>query len=241
MHRRLRHLNPRFAGADSYYDTRYLSGYSNNDYVPTWPDKTGNGRNAVSTGTSTADPVYITNAQAGQPCLRSTSANSTRLNITNGVDYTDKVSFIGILKDNNVSRSLLFGGGYRTFVSQPDDSMFGGNGPSNLFYMQNDNNFGGVTVTNITVTNVATYIGSRSVSGFYNVYQNGVSKFSNTTSFGGNQIGAQHIFCRSTGASTFLYSDGDFYYGATFPTDLSAPLGRRLAIAAAMSFKIGYN
>jgi hypothetical protein len=241
MHRRLRHLNPRFAGADSYYDTRYLTGYSNNDPVSVWSDVAGKGRDAIGTGTTSANPVYKTNVQAGQPCLRSTSANFTRLDVLDGIDYNDKVTFIGILKDNNVSRSILFGGGWRSDVGQANDSTFGGSGPTNQFFFQNDNFFGGVTLSGITVTNVSTYIGTRSVAGYYEVYQDGVNKFSNTTSFGGNIIAAKHLFCRSTGATTFLHSDGDFFYGATFPTNLTVPLSRRLAIAAAMSFKVRYN
>lgn len=231
MHRRLRHLNPAHAGADAYYDTRYITGVSNNSAVDTWADKTKNGRNA--TGTGTQRPTYITPAQAGQPCLRATQIDQTRMTITSYPTYTGVCSMISVIKTTGVSpRAIFFGGG-----DVSAQSTFFGDSPP--YFLWRDETDQGLTVLVTIPSTPETWVGVRSGTGAdqSEVWQNGISI--GTAAISSSLI-PKNLFMRQYQGGG-QYSIGDFYYGAIFPTALSRPLYRRLGISAAISFKIGFN
>lgn len=68
MRARQRHLNPGHLGMACAFDSRFISGLSNNDPVTTWTDRTSNARNATQ-ATSTKKPTYKTGELNGNPGL----------------------------------------------------------------------------------------------------------------------------------------------------------------------------
>jgi hypothetical protein len=67
MRARHRHFNMRDAGAIASYDSRFISGLSNNDPVDTWNDRTRSANNATQTGGDR--PIYTISAINGLPAL----------------------------------------------------------------------------------------------------------------------------------------------------------------------------
>jgi len=68
MRARHRHLNPGHLGMACAFDSRFISGLSNNDPVDTWTDRTSNGRNATQ-ATAAKKPTYKTGELNGNPGL----------------------------------------------------------------------------------------------------------------------------------------------------------------------------
>ena len=68
MRARQRHLNPGHLGMACAFDSRFISGLSNNDSVDTWTDRTSNGRNATQ-ATAAKKPTYKTEELNGNPAL----------------------------------------------------------------------------------------------------------------------------------------------------------------------------
>ena len=73
MHRRARHFNAKDVGASGVYDTRFISGLSNNDTVSTWSSRTGT--NNATQSVLANRPIYITNRLNGNPVVQFDGSN----------------------------------------------------------------------------------------------------------------------------------------------------------------------
>lgn len=66
----LKGFNPaKLGGIELWFDARDIAGLSDGDGVATWPDKSGNGRDATQ-ATASLRPTYKTGIQNGQPIVR---------------------------------------------------------------------------------------------------------------------------------------------------------------------------
>lgn len=83
-HRRVRHFNPRDAGAAMAVDSRFGFALNDGDAVSTWEDRTNNNNDV--TGSSTTRPLWKTAIQGGQPALLFDGSN----------DYMDMAGMSGL-------------------------------------------------------------------------------------------------------------------------------------------------
>ncbi len=73
MRARQRHFNAKDIGASGVYDSRYISGLSNNDVLGTWSSRTGT--NNATQSTEASKPTYKTNQLNGNPVVEFDGSN----------------------------------------------------------------------------------------------------------------------------------------------------------------------
>lgn len=116
MHRRSRHLNPRFAGASLVLDARHIN-QANNTALDVWPDKSGNGNNASKYSTA---PTFKTGQQGGQPVV--SFINQGGMTCTSGLGgSTSQITIIAALKSFSYNGNAGGGGG---IISQGANNVF---------------------------------------------------------------------------------------------------------------------
>lgn len=215
--RRARHLNPSAAGATLALDSRFISGLSDGDPVSTWSDRSGNGNNATGSGSSR--PTFETNEQGGNPIVRFDGAD----------DFMDSA----LVASQPLTVLIL----WKEHTDIAFDLPFYSTSPA-----------GGVILGSVSdVADVYAGIGLLVGSvpfGSYNILTGVVNGASSESWLNGVQVttgdaGSQGINTIKLGNNySGSYFPDNIATVAVFPSNLSAPLHRRLSHAAAFSFKI---
>lgn len=238
MRARQRHFNPRDAGANLVYDSRRISGLSNNDPVSTWPDISRNAYDA--TGTSTARPLYITQVQGGNPALRFDGSND-QLSIPSGPSLSTTAGF----NVQVVIKQTAFNTQYPNILdfktNETNNWVFGfSNQPAyQWILMGSDGNFARLrwnttANTNTNILNVKYNGSGSSTAANWNLIFNGLSQtLTSADAFAPNSSGA------GIGAEqNNNWNNADYYHISLINAEASESLRKRLNHASAYSFKI---
>ncbi len=111
------------------FESDQITGLSDGDLISTWPDISGNGRNA--TGVSTTRPTYKTNILNGQPVARFSGAADIRMT-TPAISAISMPTTIFVVASHTASSfSQIFDGlgtsnRHALFASTSDMEMFAG-------------------------------------------------------------------------------------------------------------------
>ncbi len=241
MHRRVRHLNPRFAGASLVLDARYIN-EANNTAIATWPDISGSGNNATQ-ATSGKRPIFKTGLQGGQPVVTFSTGGMVCSSGLGGATS----QFIVILALKSYNYNGTAGGGM--LISQGSvfttDFLLGRT--STLYFFEYDagTNGGG----NLTAPGAGNQIhtvvynggGAANADRLRFIY-NGIQQtltFDYTVPASLNPAGAYHIGQYAVSQNdTAWYYNGDMCSLLLIKQDISSSLRKRLEQSQALSFKI---
>lgn len=251
MHRRARHLNPRFLGANLFLDARYITGLSDGNSISTWPDKGPNAWDA-SQATTSQQPTYKTSIQGGNPVARFDGGDGIYrvVNLTpNGLgtltmvvlaSFTNNTSLMcpfdakrltaaehSIAVEQNTTSTA--GSKYGFFASGSGlDSDISTSSGMKIFSVDCTFSPAGATITSNTNYRINGATGTLTL-------KSGAGTYSNQLGVGGYMVGARmnSSFPR---AGTEL--NGDVASVAVAETRLTTPCIKRLEHAAAMSYKI---
>ena len=238
MRARHRHFNPRDAGANLVYDSRRISGLSNNDPVSTWNDISKNAYDA--TGTSTARPLYITQVQGGNPALRFDGSND-QLSIPSGPSLSTTAGFnvqvvIKQTAFNTQYPNIL---DFKTNETNNWTFAFSNQSPYQWILMGSAGNFARLrwnttANTNTNILNVRYNGSGSSTAANWNLIFNGLSQtLTSASSFAPNSSDA------SIGAEqNNSWNNADYYHISLINAEAHESLRKRLNHAAAYSFKI---
>ena len=242
MRARHRHFNPRDAGASVVYDSRRISGLSNNDPVSTWPDISRNNYNATQTGT--ARPTFKTAQQGGNPTLNFDGSNDNleiplgpALNTAQGhfVSSVAKYDSTAAIYPVLFSVKTNFANNYILFFGASGDSAY--RWPS----IGSDSNFARLRWDSATNGNnniwTLTYNGAGSLTnGNYKLFFNSDEKPLTASGSYGSVTGTARLGAYLTSPSGFL--KGDIYNFTIIQNEISNSLRKRCDHASAYSFKI---
>lgn len=250
MHRRARHLNPRFLGATLFLDARYITGLSDGNSIATWPDKGPNAWDA-SQATATSQPTYKTSIQGGNPVARFDGGdNIFRVqNLTPGQQGVLTMIVLASF-NNNTSKMCAFDAKRRTSVD------------NNIAIEQNTDGtagsrYGLYTSASGLDSDISTSSGMKIFS-VDCLFTNGTTVASNTnyringvpatltlktgagTYFGQTGVGGYMLGSRMNSSFPTAGTEltGDIASVAVTETRLSTPCIKRLEQAASLSYKI---
>jgi hypothetical protein len=247
MRARHRHFNPRDAGANLVYDSRRVTGLSDNDPVDTWPDISRNAYDA--TQTSTARPLYRTANQGGNPALRFDGVNDwMEIPVGPAVSTTAGHEVQVVIKQISFVSAPV----YPTIVD------FKSNVTQNWYVFYSNENaykwicFGGQNTwtrlrwdnaanTNCNIINV-NYNGSGAgTDANFKLFFNGTDRTLGASgAFAGNSsTGSMAVEALGLGYPT--WNNADYYQIALINSASSDSLRKRLNHHAAFSFKISCN
>lgn len=226
MTRRARHLNARHAGAGLVLDSRRISGLVDGDPVSTWSDASGNSRDG--TNTLTARPTYKTAIQGGQPVVRFDGSNDY-LSVASPFTFTADAFSLMVYKRTSTGTLMSPLCGSTSSTSYP------------VFEYSNNTLY----ITSTTAQALSGGIGAawrvtETTAGpttSLSIKMNG-----STVTLGGFSYPSSLHNMSVVGARLpSEFSNGDIALITVIRLSISSSLKRRLAQAAAFSFKIKYQ
>ena len=240
MRARVRHFQPKDAGANLVLDARYIS-QSNGTAVSSWSDRSGNAYNADQ-ATAARQPIYETAGIGGQGAVKFDGGDV--LEIASG--YTNLLS-----GDNTYSVMLITN--LSSFSNQPvilgqSPSFFFeyGNMTSVYYYYGQSSDFRTYGTSNTVMATNTSYIASftKTAATSGTLYVNGTAQTSFTNSGGGlittPSASAGLILGGYTNVAGFAIS-GYIPLALFFKTELSDSMRKRVDHFAARSWKFSCN
>lgn len=226
MHRRARHLNPKHAGASIVLDSRRISGLVDGDPVSTWSDASGNSHDG--TNTLTARPTYKTAIQGGQPVVRFDGSNDY-LSVASPFTFAADAFSVLVYKRLTTGHIMVPICGANNQTSYP------------IFEYSNNTLYVASTTTNMLSGGIGVaWRVSETTAGpttSLAVRMNGA-----TVTPGGYSYPSSPNNMTVVGARLPAeFSNGDIALITVIRLSISSSLKRRLAQAAAFSFKIKYQ
>jgi hypothetical protein len=247
MRARHRHLNARDLGAKLVLDARYVT-EANNDPVSTWADRSGNSRDATSSGTNRPLMSVSNSNFGGSSALTFASVPNRRMAITSGLDLFRALagaSYLVCWRQNvsNATQRCIFFAATNTagftrmglFSTSSFIAVARNTETSSAFSVT-----GGSPSTNANVTALVANFASSPIELFNNgasIGTQAVSPTGNTPNTNSASINIGVIAVPSFNN----HHDGEIARIEAFQSALSASQRKRLEHAAAYSFKISCN
>lgn len=242
MRARHRHFNPKSAGASLALDTRYIN-ESDNTTIQTWPDRSGNGRDATQ-ATSTNRATFRSAIQGGNGILRFDGNDRYNASFVTGTEYS-----LYVVCKRTASNSNAFS---NTTLVVSAGVASNTNGSSRRYQLIYSDSSGGIFETTANATSPAAIarndnwnihsISAPIGSGTMRYYLNGGSEATaNVSALAGVTTGTVRMTVGATSWNNDLYFNGDMGTVVTYEAAHSAAFRKRLEHAAAFSFKISCN
>jgi len=223
MHRRARHLNPIHAGALISVDSRFLSGTAGSA-LSTWSGRAGQSGNFTASGT--AQPIYNTNKNGGNPAVTFDGTNDvmTRSGSTGNRTLAQCTIIVGA----RVSGTAL-----GIFYDTSEHHAVGHLTSTFRWYSRNSKDWTISAISSATILSVADD-GTGGAVGYFNGASLGSVTGLDNTSAGTN---SSNITIGAVGTGV-LPINADMYALVDIPLNLESPLRRRIEQSLSLSFKI---